>query len=119
MVVNVNKKRKARYVIMNLKKKIAMAMAMAAVCSSIVVPTVANAGEIETRANGCIHDWRKTDKEPTTSTYTMHHGYSVGDDEYKDCLITVTTTTTTYRCGVCGEEKQETTTTQTHSACGL
>ena len=102
---------------MNLKKKIAMAMAVAAVCSSIAVPTVANAEEKGTREVSCIHDWRVSGTS-STSTYTMHHGYSVGDDEYKDCLITVTEKKTPYECGICHLTKTETQTTQTHSACG-
>ena len=99
---------------MNLKKKIAMAMAVAAVCSSIAVPAVANAGEVR----GCPHNWVRTKEAPSTSTYTMHHGYSVGDDEYKDCLITVTETKTPYQCDICFVTKTVTETTQTHSACG-
>ena len=99
---------------MNLKKKLAMAMAVAAVCCSIGAPAVANAGE----ARACEHlDWIQVGT-PSTSTYTTHHAYSVGDDEYKDCLITETKTTTSYRCGGCNKTKTETTTTQTHSACG-
>ncbi len=62
---------------MNLKKKLAMAMAVVAVCCSIGAPAVANAGE----ARACEHlDWIQVGS-PSTSTYTMHHGYSVGDDE--------------------------------------
>lgn len=98
---------------MNLKKKLAMAMAVAAVCCSIGAPAVANAGE----ARACRHDWR-TDVD--TQIYTMHHGYSVGDDKYKDCVITTTKTTTTVQCGLCGAvDSVTTTTTDSHSSCGL
>ena len=117
MVVNVNKKRKARYVIMNLKKKIAMAMAVAAVCCSIGTPAVANAGEARLLdPEDCIHNWR-IDKD--TEIYTMHHGYSVGDDEYKDCVITTTTVITMKFCPYCESEEVIEETTISHSACGL
>ena len=99
---------------MNLKKKLAMAMAVAAVCSSIAVPIVANAGE----ARGCPHlDWKT--KREQISSYTMHHGYSVGDDEYKDCVITTTKIRVTTYCESCGESSSEIIEEVTHSACGL
>ena len=98
---------------MNLKKKLAMAMAVAAVCCSIGAPAVANAGE----ARACEHpDWRT---EVTRDFYTERHAYSVGDDKYQDCVISVTEITTRVYCGGCGYEKSVTTeTTTSHSACG-
>lgn len=63
---------------MKLKKKIAIAMAVATVCSSIMIPVKAEAA--------CDH-YYKHDKT-ITNTYTQQHGYSVGDNEYKNCVIT-------------------------------
>ena len=91
-----------------------MAMAVAAVCSSIAVPTVANAGE----ARGCPHDWKT---EVTRDFYTERHPYLVGDNKYQDCVISVTKITTKVYCGACNavdSEKSTTEVTKVHSACG-
>ncbi len=103
--------------LMNLKKKIAMAMAVAAVCCSIGTPAVANAGEAKLiKPENCLHNW---ETKIDTQRYTMHHGYSVGDDEYKDCVITTTKVTTTRYCPHCNSTEVIVETTDSHSACGL
>ena len=102
---------------MNLKKKIAVSIV--AVCSSIAVPVVANAGEARiVDSKEGIHSW-EIKKDTQTQIYTMHHGYSVGDDEYKDCVITTTTLTTTEGCPYCNSEEVTKEMTDSHSACGL
>ena len=94
---------------MNLKKKIAMAMAVAAVCSSIAVPVKAEAA--------CEHHYFQ--EEPITNIYTQQHGYSVGDDEYKNCVITTIKTEYPFECYYCHDKFTKTEITVTHSDCGL
>ena len=94
---------------MRFKKKIAMAMAVAAICSSIAVPVKAQAA--------CTHDY-KQDKV-TTNISTQQYGYSVGEDEYKNCVITTIEKIYLFICEGCGHSFTRTERTVTHSDCGL
>ena len=86
-----------------------MAMAVAAVCCSIGAPVKAEAA--------CEHVYYHDDT--ITNSYTQQHGYSVGDDKYKNCTITTTTKEYIFKCYYCPSTFTETETTVTHSDCGL
>ena len=98
---------------MNLKKKLAMAMAVVAVCCSIGAPTVANAGE----ARACNHNWIL---ENTSSrvVQTYRHGHLVGDsldNNYVDCTVTIKEIYYDYRCSNCKVRNSETERIDVHS----
>ena len=95
---------------MKFKKKIAMAMAVAAICSSIAVPVKAEAAV-------CDHYYKQAGMTP--NVYTQQHGYSVGEDEYKNCVITTVERTYTFTCIFCNDSFTKTEKIITHSDCGL
>ena len=84
-------------------------MAVAAICSSITVPIKAEAA--------CDHFYKHA--KTITNTYTQQHGYSVGEDEYKNCVITTIKNDYIFVCQDCGDTFTRTETTVTHSDCGL
>ena len=86
-----------------------MAMIVLAGYSSIVVPVKAEAG--------CTHLYVQA--EVINNTYTQQHGYSVGDDEYRNCVITTIKEEYVFICRLCGDKFTRTETTVTHSDCGL
>ena len=94
---------------MKLKKKLATVVAMAAIFSSIVTPITAQAA--------CSHDRVET-KRALISSYTTHHAYDVGEDDYRDCFVTIIEEVT-YHCPACNTNETKNEITRTHSSCGL
>ena len=105
---------------MNLLKKIGAVVATVAVCSAMVVPTIANA-----QATGCPpHHYIKTNEINTIDTY--QHGYFVdltedGNEIWENCSITIRVHQYDYECKNCGYTLKDAGPgrTEEHSDCGL
>ena len=95
---------------MKLKKKLAAIIAMAAVCSSLTVPVTAKAAI-------CEHDWKQIDTN--SYTYTEQHGYAIGEDVYRNCVITRYVTEYLFKCEECRQEFTLIEENVRHSNCGL
>ena len=94
---------------MKLKKKIAMAIAMATICSSIAVPVKAEAS--------CDHLWIHV--ETTIKDVETHrHGHLVGDlldNNYVDCIVTIKEISYYFECSYCPQIRVDTERIDIHS----
>ena len=81
---------------MKLKKKLATVVAMAAIFSSIAAPITAKA---ECNDHYWLHD------DTIYNSYTQQHGYFVGEDETKNCVITTYITEYIFKCKYCFSSK--------------